>query len=284
MLSCLEDIIKDVVMTRQDWGVGEEEHAAVMTVGDGGVGGGDGGGGGSSPDQPADADESDLEEGEIPDEAGNCDNLIGETMSAPDVNKPACPMAVGGGHGEDPRHTSRQERTVNVWRRLCSAWVLRSCDDVRCQHAHGYVPRMCPGRHPPGDFCAISAYGVCPYAHSAEELLGMQACGAVTRHIDRVLVAPTLCADHLASGGCSRGDDACPFAHSTEELLLALQGAAYRNVRREVCLQIETRDINHVIEQRRSVLCQNWLRGRLVSLKVWSRIALSSRKALRLRE
>lgn len=282
VLSHLEDVITHWAGTRQDWGFVEEATAAAMTGGggcnsSGGGRGGEGRGEVSSPVQPS--HESDLEEGEIPGEASNSDPKIGESrepMSAvPDINKPIDLAVLGQGEDRGSLDTSRHVRAVKgrskVWKNLCPSWVLGSCEDVRCPCAHGYLPRMCPKA-----FCPSSAHGMCPYAHSTEELQGMQASEAVTRRIAAVAVTPTLCADHLGSGGCLRGG-ACPFAHSTEELLQALEGSAYRSIQREVHLPIETRD-HHDIKVR-SMLCWHWLHGRLVLLRVLSRISLRSQEA-----
>ena len=228
----MKDVIK-VVRGREDCGLCEEETSEVRMVTRSIV---------ALSSSGQRADEWDLEDGEIRDEAGDCDAGNGENR-VPVSGAPGDPtdLAVRGqGHPRD----------------LCSSWLLGSCEDVRCAHAHGYVPRMCPR-----SFCPPNA--ACPYAHSEEVLRRMQASEAVVRQIDRVRVDPTLCADNLGSGGCSRGD-ACPFAHCTEELLRALARSAYRKIQREVRLQIETRDENDM--KNRSRLCCQWLRGRSASL------------------
>ena len=156
---------------------------------------------------------------------------------------------------------------------LCPSWILDSCLDRRCPHAHGYQAEMCPdlyctsiwghitigqSQDSSGRLCVRGQY--CSYAHSHKELQEMLDSSVMYRDIDRVKIVPKLCSAELGEDRCGRGS-ACPFAHSTQELVAVLDGAAiYRRVEREVYLQPDRRPRT----ARRSILCRHWVEGRFL--------------------
>ncbi len=165
-------------------------------------------------------------------------------------------------------------RSPALWyrRRLCPAWVLGSCQDAKCQDAHGYRAEMCPhlwavtSMDIPDSLCSrLCSRGgkYCCFAHSTNELQEMLDSRVVHRNIDQVRIMPKLCSAELGKDRCSRGS-ACPFAHSTRELLTVLDGASiFRTVEREVYLQPDRRPGF----SRRSIVCHNWINGRLACTK-----------------
>ena len=157
------------------------------------------------------------------------------------------------------------ERPKAIRKRLCSVWVLGSCDDVRCKFSHGYQAEMCPKLYSetfnrlPNEMSQTSCNRgqLCPYAHSSSELQEMQDSLVMCRAIDHVEIVPKLCGAELANR-CMLGS-ACPFAHSTRELVASLGGSAIsRRVSRDVYLQPDGRPL----QPRRSVLCQYWKQAR----------------------
>jgi hypothetical protein len=236
------------------------------------------------------ADESDLEEGEIRDT-----DEIGETHELDERVAQDGQRAAVRRMGVNKRDLAldddfRQEleekevldemafaqsaggtdlRSSALWhrRRLCPAWVLGSCQDAKCQDAHGYRAEMCPhlwavtSMDIPDSLCSRGKY--CCFAHSTNELQEMLDSRVVHRNIDQVRIMPKLCSAELGKDRCSRGS-ACPFAHSTRELLTVLDGASiFRTVEREIYLQPDRRPGF----SRRSIICHNWINGRLACTK-----------------
>jgi hypothetical protein len=236
------------------------------------------------------ADESDLEEGEIrdTDEIGQTheldehvaqegqraagrrmgvdkrdlalDDVFRQELEEKEVlDETACAQSAGGTDLRSPELCHR--------RRLCSAWVLGSCQDAKCQDAHGYRAEMCPhlwavtSMDIPDSLCPRGKY--CCFAHSTNELQEMLDSRVVHRNIDEISIMPKLCAAELGNDRCSRGS-ACPFAHSTRELLKVLDGTSvFRTVKCEVYLQPDRR----LGFPRRSILCQHWTKGRWACTK-----------------
>ena len=234
----------------------------------------------SQRDLASHSDESDLEEGEVRDtedlaephvfdklefKRAQHDSEEGELPDEAHCAQASAQSRCGTG--------SRNKRSTQLRKSLCSAWVLGSCSDVRCPHAHGYQAEMCPDLYhtaiwdhatvdereaSSGRPCVRGNY--CSYAHSHKELQEMLESSVVHRNIDRVKIMPKLCAAELGKDRCVRGS-ACPFAHSTRELVAVLGGAdIFRRVEREVYLQPDSAQI----AARRSILCQHWMESRFV--------------------
>lgn len=233
------------------------------------------------------ADESDLEEGEIRD----TDKIFNETHQLDEHVAQEGQCAAGRRTVVDKRDLALDDvfsqeleetevfdetafsqsadgtdlRSLAHRRRLCSAWVLGSCQDVKCQDAHGYRAEMCPHLWADTSMCSplCPRREFCCFAHSTKELQEMLDSSVVLRNINQVRIMPKLCSEELGKDRCSRGS-ACPFAHSTRELLTVLDGESIlRTVEREVYLQPDRRrDFS-----RRSILCQHWMKGRSACTK-----------------
>jgi hypothetical protein len=198
----------------------------------------------------------DVEEGEIFD----------DDISSPQVNSSA-----------DVHDMSLSKSRIK--KTFCPLWVLSgSCEDSRCNFAHGYCAEMCPDLNidddDDDDVIAGCVRGACCwYAHSTAELQEMLASRVVYRQIKRVKIISKLCPEQFGNKSCACGS-ACAFAHSTQELIQSLYGApVYRSVHRDfksaVGLQTDERRGNFIglqADERRgtlrSVLCSYWMKGR----------------------
>jgi hypothetical protein len=196
----------------------------------------------------------DLEEGE----------LFDDDISSPQVNSSA-----------DVHDMSLSKSRIK--KTFCPLWVLSgSCEDSRCNFAHGYCAEMCPDPNIDDDDDVIAGCvrgACCWYAHSTAELQEMLASREVYRQIKRVKIISKLCPEQLGNKSCACGD-ACAFAHSTQELIQSLYGTpVYRSVHRDLKaaagLQTNERRGNFIglqADERRgtlrSVLCSYWMKGR----------------------